>query len=283
VAYGITAACMKVLNNMTFRIVDLLMRRQDSNSRTWIHKLLKKCFIGDMNQLCISLGTLSLEKPVSVLTLNLNHLRISTQNQGFKKTYLLGDYILADGMPIRWIANRLMNTQVNRLSGVDLVFNLIQSEASLSVVGSSRETVRNALEKIGKDNFQIPVFEGQISNDASDEEIRGVLEFIDLSKKRFVLLALTTEKQLALIQKISESSAATPAIYVSVGGSFDMISGKYLRAPKTIQNAGLEWFWRAIQNPKILIPRYSKDFLFLFGFFFSSQWLGKEEKHEELP
>ncbi len=38
-------------------------------------------------------------------------------------------------------------------------------------------------------------------------------------------------------------------VYMGVGGAFDLISGKIKRAPKFMQNFGLEWFWRLIQEP----------------------------------
>ena len=270
---------MKV--EMIVRVINHLKCKQGITSRSWILAVLKKCVTGDMHQLCSNLENVALEKPIFVLTPNLSHLRITSRKEGFIKTYLLGDYVLADGMPIRWLANKLVHVQVNRLSGVDLVNKLIENEARFSVIGSSERTVKDALKVHGKSALYVPVFENIISNDASDEEIELVLKFIELNKRRYVLLAVTTEKQLDLMHKISQIPTSTPAIYIGVGGSFDMISRRYVRAPKLIQDIGLEWFWRAIQNPRVLIPRYSKDFLFLIVFLSSTLRLGKERNHDE--
>jgi N-acetylglucosaminyldiphosphoundecaprenol N-acetyl-beta-D-mannosaminyltransferase len=148
---------------------------------------------------------------------------------------------------------------------------LIENEASLTVIGSSKLTVNAALKRVGKNELRIPVFEGQISNEASQNELESILSFVEANHARYVLLALTTEKQLDLIAKIIQSPNVFPAIYIGIGGSFDMISGIYIRAPKMIQKIGLEWIWRAFQNPKALFPRYTKDFFFLLGFFFMSK------------
>ena len=43
-----------------------------------------------------------------------------------------------------------------------------------------------------------------------------------------------------------------------VGGSFDVVAGKVDRAPPSFQAVGLEWFYRMIQEPKRLGPRYYK-------------------------
>jgi N-acetylglucosaminyldiphosphoundecaprenol N-acetyl-beta-D-mannosaminyltransferase len=43
---------------------------------------------------------------------------------------------------------------------------------------------------------------------------------------------------------------------MGVGGSFDVIAGNIRRAPKYIQDLGLEWFYRFIQEPKRMWRRY---------------------------
>jgi N-acetylglucosaminyldiphosphoundecaprenol N-acetyl-beta-D-mannosaminyltransferase len=43
---------------------------------------------------------------------------------------------------------------------------------------------------------------------------------------------------------------------MGVGGSFDVIAGKIKRAPKWMQNLGLEWFYRFCQEPRRMWRRY---------------------------
>jgi len=43
---------------------------------------------------------------------------------------------------------------------------------------------------------------------------------------------------------------------MGVGGSFDVIAGITKRAPIWMQKAGLEWFYRFIQEPKRMWKRY---------------------------
>ena len=43
---------------------------------------------------------------------------------------------------------------------------------------------------------------------------------------------------------------------MGVGGSFDVVSGKVHRAPQWMQRAGLEWFYRVIQEPRRMWRRY---------------------------
>ena len=40
------------------------------------------------------------------------------------------------------------------------------------------------------------------------------------------------------------------------GGTFDVVAGKVSRAPVWMQNAGLEWFYRVLQEPGRMWKRY---------------------------
>jgi N-acetylglucosaminyldiphosphoundecaprenol N-acetyl-beta-D-mannosaminyltransferase len=43
---------------------------------------------------------------------------------------------------------------------------------------------------------------------------------------------------------------------MGVGGSFDVVAGKVKRAPEWMQKAGLEWFYRFLQEPGRMWKRY---------------------------
>ena len=45
---------------------------------------------------------------------------------------------------------------------------------------------------------------------------------------------------------------------MGVGGTFDIVAGKTKRAPYWMQRAGLEWFFRIIQEPRRMFMRYAK-------------------------
>jgi N-acetylglucosaminyldiphosphoundecaprenol N-acetyl-beta-D-mannosaminyltransferase len=45
-------------------------------------------------------------------------------------------------------------------------------------------------------------------------------------------------------------------LIVGVGGSLDVIAGKVTRAPRWMRRAGLEWFFRFLQEPRRMWRRY---------------------------
>jgi N-acetylglucosaminyldiphosphoundecaprenol N-acetyl-beta-D-mannosaminyltransferase len=53
-------------------------------------------------------------------------------------------------------------------------------------------------------------------------------------------------------------------VLIGVGGTLDLLVGDKRRAPAWIGRLGLEWVYRAVQEPKRLGPRYARDiFIFL--------------------
>lgn len=46
------------------------------------------------------------------------------------------------------------------------------------------------------------------------------------------------------------------AVFMGVGGSFDVISGNIPRAPLWMQKCNLEWLFRVMQEPNRLFKRY---------------------------
>ena len=50
---------------------------------------------------------------------------------------------------------------------------------------------------------------------------------------------------------------------VQIGASLDFVAGHVRRAPRWLQRIGAEWLWRIGQEPRRMIPRYTRDALFL--------------------
>lgn len=53
---------------------------------------------------------------------------------------------------------------------------------------------------------------------------------------------------------------------LAVGGSFDFITGKKIRAPKIFRLLGFEWLWRLLIQPNRIKRIYNATFVFMFRF-----------------
>jgi N-acetylglucosaminyldiphosphoundecaprenol N-acetyl-beta-D-mannosaminyltransferase len=70
---------------------------------------------------------------------------------------------------------------------------------------------------------------------------------------RMVFVGLGAPKQEYFIEELSKQLSSRnlqfSIIFMSVGGSFDEISGRVPRAPQWVSQLGLKWFWRLILEP----------------------------------
>jgi beta-1,4-glucosyltransferase len=82
---------------------------------------------------------------------------------------------------------------------------------------------------------------------------------INQSGAEVILVALGDPLQEEWIRDNIHTLNAT--LFVCVGALFDFLSGKAVRAPRWVQRARLEWFYRLLQEPKRLARRYSIDIL----------------------
>ena len=53
-------------------------------------------------------------------------------------------------------------------------------------------------------------------------------------------------------------------VSIGIGVSFEFFAGMIKRAPRWMQNAGLEWFWRVLMEPGRLWKRYFIDDMKIF-------------------
>lgn len=86
-----------------------------------------------------------------------------------------------------------------------------------------------------------------------EEYMQRSVEEIRTSGVRIVFVGLGAPKQEFFIEELISRLRDLPSqhfcIFMSVGGSFDIISGRIPRASVFWRNCGLEWFWRLLKEP----------------------------------
>jgi UDP-N-acetyl-D-mannosaminouronate:lipid I N-acetyl-D-mannosaminouronosyltransferase len=84
---------------------------------------------------------------------------------------------------------------------------------------------------------------GFLKGDDMKELKRDISEL----KPEIILVAQGSPRQEYLMQELKECHLA---LYMGLGGSLDVYTGKISRAPKIFQIAGLEWLYRSLKEPK---------------------------------
>jgi len=89
----------------------------------------------------------------------------------------------------------------------------------------------------------------------SSSELCEVAERINASGAHIVWVGLSTPKQERWIRAVKGLLRAR--VLLSVGAAFDFHAGRIRQAPSWMQQAGLEWFFRLLQEPRRLWRRYA--------------------------
>jgi N-acetylglucosaminyldiphosphoundecaprenol N-acetyl-beta-D-mannosaminyltransferase len=165
--------------------------------------------------------------------------------------------VLADGQAVVWASRLLGSPLPERVAGIDLFHQLLGQAAArgyrVYFLGARPDVLpRTVTEAVRR-------YPGLIVAGASDGYFRADEDPAVAAKIRRLgpdLLFLgmgSPRKELFL----SEWGAGTGASVVhGVGGSFDILAGITRRAPAWCQERGLEWLYRACQEPGRLGRRY---------------------------
>lgn len=78
----------------------------------------------------------------------------------------------------------------------------------------------------------------------------ALLERICASRASIVTVAMGSPRQERLMQECRQ--VHPHALYMGVGGTYDVFTGYVKRAPKSWQDWGLEWFYRLLSEPSRL-------------------------------
>ena len=94
------------------------------------------------------------------------------------------------------------------------------------------------------------VRDGYFTEEETDEVIRHIHE----SRADVLLVALGAPRQEFWIDHHLVATGVPVAL--GVGGLFDFYSGRLKRAPLWMREAGIEWLYRLIQEPRRMWKRY---------------------------
>jgi N-acetylglucosaminyldiphosphoundecaprenol N-acetyl-beta-D-mannosaminyltransferase len=208
-----------------------------------------------------------------VTTPNVDHLFRLQRDAEFRRAYTCAGLVLADGVPLLWLA-RLQGTPLKaKVSGSDFLLEVCRAAASTGrrvfLLGSAEGVAQAAAERLTARFPDLEVAGAHTPSwgfEGKPDESRQIVDLLKQSRPNILFVGVGAPKQEKWVLRYWDE--LDPMVYVGVGAAFDFISGRRRRAPAWIQNAGLEWFWRLAQEPRRLFYRYLiEDFPFFFGLF----------------
>ena len=190
-----------------------------------------------------------------------NSVLAAVKSEQIKTIYNNADYVLCDGMPLKWAASFLNTAIVERITGLDLLPNLVKLSAKndfrIFLLGAS-PGVGDKLKEVILNQYPhakvVGVYAPPFMTTFTTEENNKMISAVNAASSDVLLVSLTAPKQDIWIANNKEALNAT--LMVGIGGAFEVMAGLAKRAPKWLQKAGLEWLYRFIQEPKRLFHRY---------------------------
>ena len=176
-------------------------------------------------------------------------------------------YQIPDGIGVIYASKLKKGNIKSRITGIDSMEMLCQlsceKQYKIFMYGAKQEVVTKAKEELEKKYQGIQIV-GVMDGYEQDNE--KIINTINASQADIIFVALGSPKQELWITENKYKLCSK--IYQGVGGSFDVFSGNIKRAPKWMQDHGLEWFYRLIKEPKRIF-RQLKLFKFLLLILFS--------------
>ena len=175
--------------------------------------------------------------------------------------YNASEYVLCDGTPIKWAAGFLNTPIVERITGLDLLPNLVahcaKHDFSIFLLGASPgvgEQLKQTIHAQYPNCKVVGVYVPPFMKVFSEEENIKMIDAINAVSPDVLLVSLTAPKQdIWIAENLHRVNAS---IQIGIGGAFEVMAGLAKRAPKWMHTAGLEWLYRFIQEPKRLFRRY---------------------------
>jgi len=196
----------------------------------------------------------------TVCVSNVDMLTRAVRDPGLRQVMHDARMVVTDGMPLVWVLRSLMGMPwAQRVYGPQLMHDVckLAAQRGLKVFlygGSTHElTVLQQRLKAELPSLQIV---GAVSPPMLPERPPrdpGIEAEIRASGAHLVFVGLGCPKQEFWM---AQHAAHLPAISLGVGLAFAQLAGLKARAPVWMQQTGLEWLFRLVQEPRRLWRRY---------------------------
>lgn len=180
------------------------------------------------------------------------------------------DLILTDGQIVVKLSRWLGNPIKERVCMTDFVWDVCDLAnkkgykvflfgGKEDVLEKATQTIKNKYPKLNIVDSYSPPF----GFEKNAEQLERVNKRIERSSADILIVFLGCPKQEKFIYQ-NKDKYKVP-ISFTMGGCVDFLAGGVRRAPMWMQKAGLEWFYRFMQEPRRMFRRYFIDDVRIFG------------------
>lgn len=152
-----------------------------------------------------------------------------------------------DGIGAVWALKR-KGIDSAKIAGAEFWLDIISKyldSKTFYFIGSTQEVIERTVAKL-KEEFPGIKIKGYRNGFLELGDKERITNELREQKPDVVFIAMGSPKQEMLMSDLLEGH---PALYMGLGGSFDVYVGLKKRAPIFFQKLGLEWFYRLLKEP----------------------------------
>jgi N-acetylglucosaminyldiphosphoundecaprenol N-acetyl-beta-D-mannosaminyltransferase len=226
---------------------------------------------GNYSSFVTQIVTLANQKEsANVCVANVHMFIEAYKDETFKDIINDATMVTPDGKPLTWVLNYVYGIRQDRVAGMDLLPDLLQQMmlkklpaffygGTPALLEKTEHYLRYAFPDLPIAGMYSPPF-----RPATPEEEEKLVQKINNSGATVVFVILGCPKQ---EKWMASMKGRINAVMIGVGGALPVMVGMQKRAPAWLQNVGLEWLFRLLQEPRRLFRRYvvtNSFFIFLF-------------------
>jgi len=179
------------------------------------------------------------------------------EDPGLRSAIEEAHLLTADGQAVVWASRLLGGAIPGRVAGADLMEMLLARSAergySIYFLGAREEIVQACVDRATRLYPSLSIAGFRNGYFAVEDE-PSIVANIRAARPDILFLGFgTPEKE--YFMKRHWRALGVPFV-MGVGGTFDVFAGLVRRAPRWMQQAGLEWFFRLSQEPRRMWKRY---------------------------
>lgn len=186
----------------------------------------------------------------------------SYKHPDFNRIIKHADIVTPDGKPLVWALKILYNLKQDRVAGMDILPDLLKEMEKNNIacyfyggteymLNRTKTHLNIHYPNLRIAGFHNPPFQSieNLKTDNTDEIVNSIHSYGPCIC--FVILGCPKQERW-----MDSMKGKINAVMIGVGGALPVVIGMQKRAPNWMQNMGLEWFYRLIQEPRRLFRRY---------------------------
>jgi N-acetylglucosaminyldiphosphoundecaprenol N-acetyl-beta-D-mannosaminyltransferase len=217
-------------------------------------------------------------RPTFFITANVNYAMLTDQNSDLRMVNEQAAFIVADGAPLVWASRWQGSPLPERVAGSDLIIEMSARAAKkgyrLFLLGGAEGVAAKAVSWLCErfPGLQVVGFESPPFRELSADEQDALAARIRAARPDLLFASFTQPRGERWLAATCDSLAA------NIGAAIDFAAGRVRRAPRWLQNCGLEWAFRLGNEPRRLVRRYARNAWFIARMVARDVWRAASRK-----